>query len=74
MSRSKRKSPYGPRGARRTSEKWDKMICNRRIRRLPQDMDLPNGKKIQRWSLDVWNMKKDGKATLDPKDWKDMKK
>lgn len=69
MSRSFRKTPIcGMAGSRRTSEKLDKQIANRTLRRhtkqnifheieiMPYIREVSN----------VWNMNKDGKFRFDP--------
>lgn len=71
MSRSRRKSPV--RGIRTSeTEKQDKRIANRRLRRavrvrLSADPDdvLPDLREVS----SVWSFEKDGKTRFDPGQW-----
>lgn len=69
MSRSRKKTPMG-RMTGASSEKWDKRVANRRLRRrvkeaLAQD-PLGDVLPAQRELSDPWTMAKDGKKWHDP--------
>ena len=74
MSRSRKKNPYsGLTGAR--SEKQDKRICNRKMRRHNRAR-VAVGEESEflsrRQAVDVWAMDKDGKVRFDPDKWPEM--
>jgi hypothetical protein len=60
MSRS-RKKPWGGVTTARSEKKW-KAWTHRLLRRIPDDVDLPNGNKAIRIVSNIWDGPKDGKT------------
>lgn len=71
MSRSRRKTPIiGVCGGRRRSEKDDKRLCNRALRRKTKIVVAQGEQEVfpvPNEVLDPWAMPKDGKMRFDPR-------
>lgn len=69
MSRSRKKYPIGtPFNVRSKEQKNWKQECHRTLRRLPIDMDIPNGSKYKKYSGEIWN------SPFECKLWRDNEK
>lgn len=73
MSRSKRKTPITGITTSKSDRYWKKK-CNRKLRRVPIDKDLPSGGRYKPMGGDEWYSSKDGKhyygEELEEKHWR----
>lgn len=73
VSRSRRKTPIICNSGARTSEKEDKRLCNRALRRKTKEAVMRGEEDVfpvPNEIVDPWSMSKDGKRFFDPKQGK----